>query len=178
MFMITLQPQGNETRNIYIRDTLPAGLIYRNNVVISGAPYNYAGDIISGINLGTVAPGQQVTITYQAQVAPVNYGTSTLTNNVFVTADGCSPSVNNASVTVTYAAVYGATTVSTGLTNNIIADSFIIPLILALMGIWVFKSGILKFEEWADAKKSALLGYKANKLLKSKIAQIQNLETV
>jgi len=185
MFMITLQAQGNQnTSNIFARDILPYGLIYRNNLIASGSNnynYNYNGDITSGINVGTISAGQTVTITYQAQVAPAsnfNYGISAMTDNVSITTSGNTPSVSNATVAVTKTAVYGATSISTGLTNNLLVDSFFLPLMLALLGLWMFRSGIFGIEKWADTKKAAVVSYKAQKLLSARIAKIRQQENI
>jgi fimbrial isopeptide formation D2 family protein len=158
MFMITLQANGSDAQNVYIRDVLPANLIYNNQLVVActgttngsnncnNSNYNYSGSITSGINLNTIYSGQTVTITYQVQVAPTqnfSYGITTLSNSVSATSSQ-SGSVPNASasVIVTRAGVLGASTVSTGLTNNFFGDSFFLPLLLALIGLWMWKTGI------------------------------------
>ena len=69
--------------------------------------------------------------------------------------------------------VAGATTVSTGLTNNFWVDSFVLPLAITLLVIWLFKSRIIKFEEWADRAKERYSDYKSGKLLKLKVAKIR-----
>ena len=179
MFMITLVAQGNQgVNNVFVRDILPYGLVYKNNLVVSGSN-GYGGDVTSGINIGTISAGQTVTITYQAQVGPASnfiYGTSILTDNASVTSSGNNPNVSNATVSVNRTAVYGATSVSTGLTNNFIVDSFFLPLMIALLGLWLFRSGLFGFEKWADKKKISAIRYKAKKQLKAKIAEIQKKE--
>ena len=179
MFMITLVAQGNQgVNNVFVRDILPYGLVYKNNLVVSGSN-GYGGDVTSGINIGTISAGQTVTITYQAQVGPASnfiYGTSILTDNASVTSSGNNPNVSNAIVSVNRTAVYGATSVSTGLTNNFIVDSFFLPLMIALLGLWLFRSGLFGFEKWADKKKISAIRYKAKKQLKAKIAEIQKKE--
>jgi hypothetical protein len=152
MFMVTLQTTGNQTaNNIRITDSGSNGLIYRDQLTVSGA--SYTGDMSSGIYINNISPYQTVTITYQAQVAQSSYftyGTTTLTNNVSAT--GTSYSSNqtaSATITVNKTAVYGATSISTGLTNNFLLDSFLLPLLLALLGIWLWKSGMfLGIEKW------------------------------
>ena len=179
MFMITLVAQGNQgVNNVFVRDILPYGLVYKNNLVVSGSN-GYGGDVTSGINIGTISAGQTVTITYQAQVGPASnfiYGTSILTDNASVTSSGNNPNVSNATVSVNRTAVYGATSVSTGLTNNFLVDSFFLPLMIALLGLWLFRSGLFGFEKWADKKKISAIRYKAKKQLKAKIAEIQKKE--
>jgi hypothetical protein len=182
LFMITLRANGQDVQNVFVRDYLPANLIYNNQLVISGSSYNYSGDITSGINLGTITSGQTVTITYQAQVAPATnfaYGTTTLNSNVSVTSSNSNNPVNNASVIVTRSAVYGASIISTGLTNNFWVDSFFLPLLLTLLLLWAWKSGMLfGIEKWVGNKGKNLKGYKSEKELKNRIALIQKIERV
>ena len=196
MFMITLQASGQDVQNVFVRDTLPANLIYENQLVIactannsnynncnSNSYNNYSGDITSGINLNTIYSGQTVTITYQAQIASAQnfaYGSTTLTNNVNVTSSntGYIPT-SNASVIVTRAGVYGASTVSTGLTNNFWTDSFFLPLLITLFGLWLWKTGaFFGIEKWLAGKKKNKTGYDAEKELSERIASIHRLEGV
>jgi hypothetical protein len=183
MFMITLQATSNQdVQNVYVRDLFPGNLIYKNQLVVSGSS-NYSGDITSGITLNTVYAGQTVTITYQAQVAPAqnfSYGTTTLNNSVSVTSSGSGYNpTSNASIIVNRSAVYGASSISTGLTNNFLVDSFLLPLLVALIGIWMWRSGVFfGIERWLDNKKKVRRGYKAEKELSARIATIKNLEKI
>ena len=191
MFMITLRATGQDVQNVFVRDAFPANLIYNNQLVVACAGsnsnynnncnsnnYNYSGNITSGINLNTIYAGQTVTITYQAQVAPVQnfaYGTTTLNNSVSVSNSnsGYNP-VSNASVVVTRSTVLGASTISTGLTNNFWLDSFLLPLIITFIGIWMWRVGMFfGIEKWIDNKKKIRRGYKAEKELSYRIAKIQ-----
>ena len=81
-------------------------------------------------------------------------------------------------MTFQMAQVLGATDVSTGLTNNFLIDSFFLPLIIALLGIWLFKSKILNFSNWTDSYKIKHKNYIAGKELKSKIAKIKEKESL
>jgi len=180
MFMITLQTSGSQTvNNVYVRDSLPNNLIYKNQLVVSGA--SYSGDITSGINLSTIPRNQTVTITYQAQLAPTenfSYGTTTLNNNVNVTGSNLNYNpTSNASVFVAKSGVYGASTISTGLTNNFWLDSFFLPLVLVLFGIWMWRSGMFfGMERWLDNKKKNRRIYTAEKELNKRVATIQKVE--
>jgi uncharacterized repeat protein (TIGR01451 family) len=180
LFMITLQAGGQDVQNVFVRDYLPSNLIYNNQLVVSGSSYNYSGNITSGINLGTISAGQTVTVTYQVQVAGASnfaYGSTTLNDNISVTSSSANNPVNNASVVVTRSAVYGASIISTGLTNNLWVDSFFLPLLLTLICIWLWKSGMLfGIEKWINNKSKTHKGYKAEKELKNRIALIQEIE--
>jgi len=190
MFLITIQATGNQdVQNVVVRDYLANNLIYKNQLIVSGATnytgsYNYGGgDITSGINLGTIPSGQTITITYQTQVAGSQnfaYGTTTLTNSVSVTSSNSTNNpTSNASVIVTRTAVYGASSISTGLTNNIWLDSFFLPLLAALVGIMMLRSGMfLGVEKWADNNKKKRRVYRAEKELNQRITQIRSSENI
>jgi uncharacterized repeat protein (TIGR01451 family) len=180
MFMITLQNTGNQTiTNAYIRDTFPNNLIYNNQLVVSGS--SYTGDIPYGITINTISPNQTVTITYQAKVAPIQnfgYGTTTLTNSVSVSGSNLTYNpTSSASISVTRSGVYGATIVSTGLTNNLWVDSFLLPALAVLLGVWLWKSGMFfGIEKWIENKRKNRKGYKSEKELTNRIAEIQKTE--
>jgi len=187
LFMITLQATGNQdVQNVFVRDSFPSNLIYKNQLVVaslSNSNYNYSGDIISGINLGTIYAGQTVTITYQAQVASAqnfSYGTTTLNNGVSVTSSGAGYNpTSNASIIVTRSAVYGASTISTGLTNNFWVDSFFLPLLITVILLWMWKSGMfIGIEKWLNSKKKSKQNYSSAKELATRIATIQRAEKV
>jgi hypothetical protein len=75
--------------------------------------------------------------------------------------------------------VLGATTISTGLTNNLLTDSFLLPLLIALAGIWMFKAGMfINLEKWLDNKRKQRNGRKAAKELQTRIEQIQKAENI
>ncbi|MDO8486460.1 MAG: PKD domain-containing protein, partial [Candidatus Staskawiczbacteria bacterium] len=76
------------------------------------------------------------------------------------------------------AQVLGATTISTGLTNNFLVDSFFLPLIIALLSIWLFKSGILNVSGWVDSRRINRRNYVVGKQLKSKITEIKSRENL
>ena len=187
MFMITLQANGNQdVQNVIVKDTLPANLIYNNQMIVARSNNGYSnssGDIMSGLNLNTISAGQTVTITYQTRVAPAQnfaFGMTTLTNSVSVSSYqlGYNP-VSNASVIVTRSGVLGASTISTGLTNNFWVDSFFLPLLLALIGIWMWRAGMFfGIERWLDNKRKIRRGYKAQKELSARIAGLQKLGKV
>ena len=154
-FAITLQPGTQDTHNVVTRDILPANLVYRGNVTIN-TNSNYSGNIISGINIGTVYANQPVVVAYQAQVAQatsINYGTTTLINSVTITSQETGTQTASVTVLVNNSLVYGAATVSTGLTNNFLTDSFLLPLLIIILGLWLYFSGnAIKFADWLNLK--------------------------
>jgi len=158
-FSIVLQATGNQDiHNVFLRDVLPASLIYYGSTTINSIT-NY-NNPVSGINIGTIPAGGSEIVIYQAQVASASnftYGTTTLSNNATVTSNESGTQIASASVTVTNSQVYGASTsptsISTGLTNNPITDSFFLPLFFIILGAWLYFSGkIYKFSDWLAEK--------------------------
>jgi uncharacterized repeat protein (TIGR01451 family) len=143
-YSITIQNISSTTAtNVTIKETLPSRLIYANNLTVDGILNN--GNILSGINLGNLAPGQTKTVIYQVQVAPANnfsFGTTSLLNAVTVIADSGISVSSNAPVFVTRATVGGATTISTGITS-FFAESVVLPLGILLAGLWVSRKHLL-----------------------------------
>ena len=154
-FAITLQANGQDLHNVTVRDILPATLIYRGNLSVN-ANSSYGGDITSGVNIGTVYAGQAIVVAYQAQVAPAgnfSYGATTIANNATVTSTESGMQTSSATVIVNKTLVYGATTVSTGLTNNFLTDSFLLPLLIIVTGLWFYFSGeVYVFADWLKGK--------------------------
>ena len=184
LYMITLQASNQDVQNVFVRDTLPANIIYNNQLIVACTGNNYNcnnnsnGNIVSGVNLNTIYAGQTVTITFQAQAAGTNnfaYGTSTLNDSVSITGSQLSylPTAST-SVTVTKGQVLGASTVSTGLTNNFWVDSFFLPLLITLILIWMWRSGLFfGAEKWLDSKRKNLRTYKAEKELSKRISTLK-----
>lgn len=142
-FAVTLQANGQDIHNVIVRDALPANLIYLGNLTVN-TNSNYGGNITSGVNIGTVYANQPIVVAYQAQVAPAGnfaFGATTLNNSATITSSEISSQTTNASVLVNRSLVYGASTVSTGLTNNLLTDSFFLPFLVIVAGLWLYFSG-------------------------------------
>ena len=154
-FAIILQAGGQDVHNVFVQDILPAGLIYRGNLMVN-ASLNYSGDPSTGINVGTMPANGVEVIAFQVQVAPsasLGYGNITLNNTATITGDETGTQTVNASILVNNALVYGATTLPTGLTNNPITDSFFLPMALIILGSWFYFSGkVYVFADWLETK--------------------------
>jgi len=172
-FQITVKNNATQTiSNVVVKDTFPANLNYYNALTLDGVANS--GSIISGLNIGNITAGQTRMITYQAQVAPLQnfgFGTTTLTNSVTISSsEGTNPaSGSKANISVTRTS--GATAAPTGWTDNIFFDSFFLPLMLALAGLWAWKSGLLGSLGFAGLQNRA-----ASNKLAAKIAQIRQRE--
>lgn len=175
-FSIQIGAGDTMLQNIIVKDTLPSKITYLGNLKIDGI--NSTGNIISGINIGNLAANQTATITFDAKIGEItqfNPGQTTLINTALAYTTSVANS-DTAKVIVTKTTGGPATSVSTGLTNNLFLDSFFLPLMITLAIIWVFKSHIIRFEEWLDARKREYQKYRARKLLQLKIAKIKMQE--
>jgi uncharacterized repeat protein (TIGR01451 family) len=174
-FSIRVRASNSDLSNITVTDTLPDKLIYQNNSLqINGTAVS--GDILSGLSIGNLSSGQEKTITFSAIVAAkerFNIGQNQLVNTVLVSGSGNSNS-KTATVVVTRTAVAGAATgVSTGITDNLLLDSFFLPLSVALGIVWFLKSYIIRVQDWFYLKRKKYQEYNSQKILQLKIAQIK-----
>ena len=156
-FVITLQANGNQDiHNVYVRDVLPANLIYKDNLMLN-TTLNYSGDPVSGINIGTISAGNVAVLSYRVQVANYSnlaYGTSVLTNSATITSAEAGSQTTSATVFVNNSLVYGATNISTGLTNDFLTESFFLPMFLIVLASWFYFSGkAYKVADWLKTKK-------------------------
>jgi len=145
---------GSGVQNLKIKDFLPEKISLRpNSLKIDGILTS--GDILSGISLGTLSPNQTKTITFLADVAPPDkflFGETKLVNMATIYWNGNSLS-DSATIFVKKAAVAGvATGAPTGFANHFFSYLFIL-LTFGLVLIWLFKSHIIKWEEWLDERK-------------------------
>lgn len=150
---------------VYIKDVLPSGMVYLGGLTIDGV--SDARNISDGISLGDISVGAIKTITYRAKVNSANYfnyGTNNLVNSALVYNSGLSIS-DTATVVVVKRTVAGAATdVNTGITDTLLG-SLLLPLGLAGILLFVFKSQILGFDKWANARKVETGNFRAQKKL-------------
>ena len=125
-FLIEVTAVNSSLQDVTVKDTLPDKIAYRTNTLkIDGI--SSAGDIFSGLNIGSLSANQKKTITFDADIASTAsfaFGNTSLTNSVTVSSSNTSNS-DTATIVVIKQAVAGATSVSTGLTNNLFIDSFL-----------------------------------------------------
>jgi len=151
-FAVAIRAGNQDIHNVYVRDSLPSGLIYQDNFTLSGTSSYTGSDITSGITINTIPAGQTVVIGYQAQVASgqyLNYGSSTLVNNVTATSNEAGSQTASATINIVQSSVEGATYIPTGLTNNPVKDSFLLPILMIIIGSWFYFSGrAYRFADW------------------------------
>ena len=160
-------------QNVIVKDVLPQGIGFMGELKIDNQNAN--GDLSTGLPIGNLNSQQKRTIIFAAQVAPQGFtsGETEMVNTATAQSGNASDQAS-ARVLVRVGGV--PTNVPTGITNNLLLDSFVLPLAAALLGIWLFKSKILRFDQWLDFIKSDYKSYKTEKLLKSKIAKIKSFE--
>ncbi|MDP2820677.1 MAG: hypothetical protein Q8O39_00525 [bacterium] len=171
-FQIKIINGVSSIKNAVVSDNLPSKMAYAGNLIIDGK--SASGDIIKGINIGDLNSGQTKILSFNATIAEAkefNFGQTKLINTVLVYSAGGSGSDSATVVVERKATLAVATSVSTGITNNLLVDSFFLPLAIGLLLVWIFKSGIIGVEEWIDGKKQKTEKYRFKKLLQLKISQ-------
>ncbi|MCL5010662.1 MAG: DUF11 domain-containing protein [Patescibacteria group bacterium] len=154
---------------VYVKDAMPAGISYSGGLIIDGVTDGRS--IIDGILLDDIPAGTVKTITYRAKVKTqefFNLGANNLVNSALVYNTGLSIS-DTATVIVVKGVVAGAATnVSTGLVDSLFG-SLLLPLLLAGLAVWIFKSQIIGFDRWVDKRKMVVDDFRANQKLASLI---------
>ena len=179
IFAIVVRADKEPLYDVVVKDTLPAGLLYRGELKIDDVITK--GDVFSGYKIDYIPFGERKVITFKADVAgekSFSLGQTRLVNTALASAHNSSRS-DTAEVIVSRAAVAGvATDITTGWTNNLFLDSFFFPLAASLFVIWILKSRIIRLEEWLDKRKRKYQEYKSKKMLKIKVAKIKFREAV
>ncbi|MCX6764460.1 MAG: hypothetical protein NTU58_02010 [Candidatus Nealsonbacteria bacterium] len=174
-FSIRVRAENSSLYNVIVTDTLPDKLIYQNNSLqVNGTAVS--GNIFSGLNIGDLSSGQEKTITFTAFLAGAdkfNSGQNQLVNTALVSSSNNSNSKTATIVVTKTAAAGAATNVNTGITNNLLLDSFFLPLSIALGIVWFFKSYIVRIQDWFYLKRKKYQDYNSKKVLELKIAQIK-----
>ncbi|MDP2864433.1 MAG: hypothetical protein Q8N73_02140, partial [bacterium] len=150
-FNILITSTGSTgVQSVIVKDSLPLHITYQNNLKIDGI--SSAGDILTGLNLGTISPGQSKVITFEAQVSSEDqfiYGITTLTNAA-IAYNVNTAKTDTAQIIVPRKAVAGAATeVKTGIVNRAL-DYILFPLIITFIIILVFKNYIVFLNEWFE----------------------------
>ncbi|MDD5433035.1 MAG: hypothetical protein PHE77_00005 [Candidatus Pacebacteria bacterium] len=155
--------------SVYVKDALPSGLTYIGNLTVDGV--NDGRSIANSILLGDMPVGASKTITYKARVNAkefFNFGTNNMINSVLVYNTGVSIS-DTATVSVVKTGVAGAATnINTGITETLLG-SLLLPLGLAALLLFLFKSQILGFDKWATVRKVETDNFRAQRKLNSLI---------
>jgi hypothetical protein len=174
-FKITVEAVNGDLEDVELTDVLPYGMRNAQDIYVDGS--RVSDNLANGIDLGDIDEGDTVKVTFTAYVSDkdsFSFGQNRITNTAKAECDddNCSDE-DSAEVTVNKTQVEGATTVSTGFTNNPFIDSFVIPAGLALFLIWAFKAKLIKAEEWLDGKRKNYFVYKSAKTLDLQRAKLK-----
>jgi len=170
-FRIEIKADGGNLDNLTLRDNLPLNLIYQENLTIDG---NYISKDITKeeINLGDINSGESKIITFLAKVAGrdnFNYGSTDLINTSVVESNESSEA-DSVKVIVVKKGIAG---ISTGVTNNLFFNTLLIPLILSLALIWLFRSEIIGLDKIIAKRKENIVSYRSKKKLEKKINKLR-----
>ena len=186
LFQIKIESTGDiKAQNVMVKDSLPDNIIYQGNLRIDNV-YSSKNISTQAINIGDLSPGQSKIITFEAKVASktkFSYGTTNLINTgrAYNTetsdSDTCKIMVTRKAVAGTVTETGTVTDIPTGISNGIL-DSILFPLIITLTIIWIFRSKLIGFDKWSEKRKKETEKYRANKLLKKKIAQLKTQRIV
>jgi len=166
IYKVIINSSGSVTAPaVYVKDAMPSGLTYLGNLTIDGI--SDGRSILDGILLGDIPSGTSRTITYRARINAkefFNYGTNNLINSALVYNTGVSISDTATAVVVKRAVAGAATDVNTGIVSDLFG-SLLLPLGLAALLLFVFKSQLLGFDKWATVRKEQTNGFRAQKKL-------------
>jgi len=181
-FKIKIINRTNRTlSDVIVKDILPQRIYFMGKLAIDGTYTSTTnGNLFSssGMNLGELEPYETKTITFQTKIARIHefpYGQTKITNTATASIEGYSDSDSAAICCIKRTAQTAVTYVSTGI-GDTLKDSFLIPLLITLLLVWLFKSKIIRFEEWRATVKERYEDYQTNRILKSKIKEIRKKE--
>src|SRR3989344_2185527 len=140
---------------------------FSQNVNLYGNYANYHFRAVAQDCQSNTVYGQDLSFFVNAGQGALSVSKTALNNNVSVTSSGSgyAPS-SSASIIVTRSAVYGATTIPTGFTNNFWLDSFILPLTAVLIGVWLWRAGLFfGVEKWLTGKNKTWRAYDSERQL-------------
>jgi len=164
--------------NVVVKDTIPSSIILLGNIKVDN--YAISGDIVNGINIGTLTTNQTKIVTFEAQVASESnflFGLTSLVNIATATANNNSK-IDSATVVVNRKAVAGAATeVETGLKDDLM-DYLLIPVLLAMLGVFIFRNQLFKLDKLLVLRGAENRTYRSQKLLDQKINEIRDRENL
>lgn len=172
LFRIVVESTGQEkATKVTVKNSLPANVNYLGNLKISGE--KDTRDISQqAIEIGDIDAGDSKTITFEAQVGPSNasptglnklavvavtYAADTAsTDSAIVRLDGTGAGIASTGST--------ATRVNTGVGSDIL-NSILLPLLAAMLIVWVFRSELLGLDKAVEKRKATVDKYRATKKL-------------
>lgn len=185
LYQITAASTGDVLiQNLMLASDLPDNISYQGDLNIDGKRSQY--NIVAGsINLGNLFPQQTKVLTFKAKVSQesrLSFGRNDLVHSVvaystdFSDTDACTVMVTRKGVagasTVAPPVTPPPTYVSTGISNGIFG-SLLLPLGVALALVWVFRSKLIGFEEWAYKRRVRADQYKTKRKLARMVEELK-----
>jgi hypothetical protein len=147
------------------------------NLKIDGHPIS--GNLSEGLDLNSFSKNQEKIIYFEAVLEGPDkfaFGTTQILGKAQAQFDSDLVS-DSVKINVRKTAVAGAVTSQvTGIVKTIFLDFFILPLLISLGVIIIFKNHIVEIEDWIEYKKRKFREKAAQKLLEAKIAKIRKKE--
>lgn len=166
LYRIELSSTGDVlVQNVMLASDIPNSISYEGGLTIDGKASQY--NLSAGsVNLGNLFPLQTKILTFKAKVgkeAQLNFGKNELIHSAVAYSNDYSDSAE-CKVYVNRAGAAGAATATsllamtpptqlgTGVGNDIFR-SVLLPFVVALVLVWVFKSKLICFEKWAHKRR-------------------------
>jgi hypothetical protein len=174
MFRIRVTSEGSDTAyDVKIEEDLPNQITYKGDLEIDGD--NESDDITEeDLEIGDIRLGDTKIITFEARVeskSEFDYGRTDLINEARAYNSEDSDT-DDCKIMVDRKGVAGASTISTGITDNIFG-SLVLPFALSLLLVWLLSSKLINLDEWAEGKRKMVKSYQTNRALQSKIIKIK-----
>lgn len=167
---ISVDSTGTATaKDVKVKNNLPQNIIFLGNLKIAGVS-DTRDFTKEAINIDDLAPGESKTITFEAQVGASSNlptGVNSLVNTVLAYTEE-SASSGSCTIIVTGTGVGTPTGVNTGIGTDILY-SVLLPLFVAFLFIWIFKSQILGLDKEVEKRKEKVGDYRAEKKLKKMV---------
>jgi len=171
-FIVQIKNNTDSTiRNVIVRNYLPNGLTYSG--ITKFEDLQLDRNMGQNINIGNLSIDQTRTLTFEATVTGnFNYGNTELkdivrsSNSNLASSDSIIINVAKARVLGTYTQ---PSSMSTGLSSNII-DFVLLPIILAIIALFVFRNQIVAFVATWDKSEYSAQAKLAQKKLMEKIS--------
>ena len=182
-FRIFVTSTGSQpATNLIIKDTLPDKISYKGNLKVDNILVS--GDILNGLNIGTLNPQQTKTIIFEALVANsanFAFGTTDLINTALVYNTTVAKTAT-AKIQVIKTSVAGATTIPTGIFSSA-QFAFLLALLTTLLltyflllkfylGNRAHAWGVTGALETAKNRMDNLLPRDSNKMAEEKLAKM------
>lgn len=127
-FILRVRSQsGGVLNNVFVTDYLPSGMTYVNSSTALNGYVVADGITSTGLNIGTLAPGQTATIRFSVQIEPGSVptvGTVSVSNTAQARADGLGSTSARMTVTLGQAQAFAAAGLQTGPESSLLLALF------------------------------------------------------